>query len=73
MSEAVENHTTTNIGAGFAKAIMQSNPITGFIQTIYDEYASRQWQQRREKWERVLEEKFEDIQKDIDLQKLLPF
>lgn len=52
MSEAVENHTITNIGGGLAKAIMQSNPITGFIQTIYDEYASRQWQQRREKWEK---------------------
>lgn len=70
MSEAVENHTITNIGGGLAKAIMQSNPITGFIQTIYDEYASRQWQQRREKWEKVLEEKLEDIQKDIDLQKI---
>ena len=53
MSEATENHTITNIGAGIAKAVMNSNPITGFVQTIYDEYASRQWQQRREKWEEV--------------------
>lgn len=46
MSEATENHTITNIDAGIAKAVMHTNPITGFVQTIYDEYASRQWQQR---------------------------
>ena len=70
MSEATENHTITNIGAGIAKAVMNSNPITGFVQTIYDEYASRQWQQRREKWEEVLEEKLKDIQNDVDFLKI---
>ena len=70
MSEATENHTITNIGAGIAKAVMNSNPITGFVQTIYDEYASRQWQQRREKWEEVFEEKLKDIQNDVDFLKI---
>lgn len=70
MSEATENHTITNIGAGIAKAVMNSNPITGFVQTIYDEYASRQWQQRREKWEEVFEEKLKDIQNDVDFFKI---
>ena len=70
MSEATENHTITNIGAGIAKAVMNSNPITGFVQTIYDEYASRQWQQRREKWEEVFEEKLKDIQNDVDFIKI---
>jgi hypothetical protein len=60
-----------NIGAGVAKAVMHSNPITGFVQTIYDEYASRQWQQRREKWEEVFEEKLKDIQNDVDFQKIM--
>ena len=50
---------------------MHSNPITGFVQTIYDEYASRQWQQRREKWEEVFEEKLKDIQNDVDFQKIM--
>ena len=49
---------------------MNSNPITGFVQTIYDEYASRQWQQRREKWEEVFEEKLKDIQNDVDFLKI---
>ena len=71
MSEATENHTISNIGAGVAKAVMHSNPITGFVQTIYDEYASRQWQQRREKWEEVFEEKLKDIQNDVDFQKIM--
>lgn len=70
MSEATENHTITNIGAGIAKAVMNSNPITGFVQTIYDEYASRQWQQRREKWEEVFEGKLKDIQNDVDFLKI---
>ena len=70
MSEATENHIITNIGAGIAKAVMNSNPITGFVQTIYDEYASRQWQQRREKWEEVFEEKLKDIQNDVDFLKI---
>ena len=70
MSEATENHTITNIGAGITKAVMNSNPITGFVQTIYDEYASRQWQQRREKWEEVLEEKLQNLQNDVDLLKI---
>lgn len=70
MSEATENHTITNIGTGIAKAVMNSNPITGFVQTIYDEYTSRQWQQRREKWEEVFEEKFKDIQNDVDFIKI---
>ena len=71
MSEATENHTISNIGAGVAKAVMHSNPITGLVQTIYDEYASRQWQQRREKWEEVFEEKLKDIQNDVDFQKII--
>lgn len=71
MSEATENHIISNIGAGVAKAIMHSNPITGLVQTIYDEYASRQWQQRREKWEEVFEEKLKDIQNDVDFQKIM--
>ncbi len=71
MSEATENHTISNIGAVVAKAVMHSNPITGFVQTIYDEYASRQWQQRREKWEEVFEEKLKDIQNDVDFQKIM--
>lgn len=71
MSEATENHTISNIGAGVAKAVMHSNPITGLVQTIYDEYASRQWQQRREKWEEVFEEKLKDIQNDVDFQKIM--
>lgn len=71
MSEATENHTISNIGAGVAKAVTHSNPITGFVQTIYDEYASRQWQQRREKWEEVFEEKLKDIQNDVDFQKIM--
>lgn len=71
MSEATENHIISNIGAGVAKAIMHSNPITGFVQTIYDEYASRQWQQRREKWEEVFEEKLKDIQNGVDFQKIM--
>ena len=50
---------------------MHSNPITGLVQTIYDEYASRQWQQRREKWEEVFEEKLKDIQNDVDFQKII--
>ena len=50
---------------------MHSNPITGYVQTIYDEYASRQWQQRREKWEEVFEEKLKDIQNDVDFQKIM--
>ena len=70
MSETTENNTITNIGAGIAKAVMNSNPITGFVQTIYDEYASRQWQQRREKWEEVFEEKLKDIQNDVDFLKI---
>lgn len=71
MSEATENHTISNIGAGVAKAVMHSNPITGLVQTIYDEYASRQWLQRREKWEEVFEEKLKDIQNDVDFQKIM--
>lgn len=71
MSEATENHTISNIGTGVAKAVMHSNPITGLVQTIYDEYASRQWQQRREKWEEVFEEKLKDIQNDVDFQKIM--
>lgn len=71
MSEATENHTISNIGAGVAKAVIHTNPITGFVQTIYDEYASRQWQQRREKWEEVFEEKLKDIQNDVDFQKII--
>lgn len=71
MSDVTENHTATNIGAGIVKAVMHSNPITGFVQTIYDEYASRQWQQRREKWEEVFEEKLKDIQNDVDFQKIM--
>lgn len=71
MSEATENHTITNIGAGIAKAVIHTNPITGFVQTIYDECASRQWQQRREKWEEVFEEKLKDIQNDVDFQKIM--
>ena len=70
MSEATENHTITNIGAGITKAVMNSNPITGFVQTIYDEYASRQWQQRREKWEEVFEKKLKDIQNDVNFLKI---
>ena len=70
MSEATENHTITNIGAGIAKDVMNSNPITGFVQTIYDEYASRQWQQRREKWEEVFEKKLKDIQNDVNFLKI---
>ena len=70
MSEATENHTITNIGAGIAKAVMNSNSITGFVQTIYDEYASRQWQQRREKWEEVFEKKLKDIQHEVDFLKI---
>lgn len=31
MSEITENHTITNVGSGVAKAIMHSNPITGFF------------------------------------------
>lgn len=70
MSEITENHTITNVGAGVAKAIMHSNPITGFFQTIYDEYASRQWQQRRNKWEGIFEEKLQNIKDRIDLTKI---
>ena len=70
LEQTLENHTITNIGAGIAKAVMNSNPITGFVQTIYDEYASRQWQQRREKWEEVFEEKLKDIQNDVDFLKI---
>lgn len=70
MSEIIENHTITNVGAGVAKAIMHSNPITGFFQTIYDEYASRQWQQRRHEWEEIFEEKLQNIQDEIDLTKI---
>ena len=70
MSEITENHTITNVGAGVAKAIMHSNPITGFFQAIYDEYASRQWQQRRNKWEGIFEEKLQNIKDEIDLAKI---
>ncbi len=70
MSEITENHTITNVGKGMVKAIMQSNPITNFVHTIYDEYASRQWQQRREKWEEVFEEKLKNIKDDINLNKI---
>ncbi|MBQ9658304.1 MAG: hypothetical protein IJV31_06010, partial [Clostridia bacterium] len=60
----------TNVGAGVTKAIMHSNPITGFFQTLYDEYASRQWQQRREKWEEIFEDKLQNIKDEIDLTKI---
>lgn len=70
MREITENHTITNIGAGIAKAIMQSNPLTGFFQTFYDEFASRQWQQRRNKWEEIFEEKLQNIKDEIDLTKI---
>lgn len=70
MSETTQKHKITNIGAGVAKAVINSNPITGFVQTIYDEYASRQWQQRREKWEEVFEEKLKDIQSHVDWLKI---
>ena len=43
MSDVTENHTATNIGAGIVKAVIHTNPITSFVQTIYDECASRQW------------------------------
>lgn len=39
MSEITENHKITDAGAGLVKAIMNTNPITGFVQTMYDEYA----------------------------------
>lgn len=70
MSEITENHKITDVGAGLVKAIMNTNPITGFVQTIYDEYAGRQWQQRREKWEEVLEEKLQKLKDSVDFNKI---
>lgn len=70
MSKITENHTITNIGLGIAKAVMQRNLITGFLQTVYDEYAGKQWQQRREKWEEKLEKEFQAIKDDIDFTKI---
>lgn len=70
MSETTENHTITNIGSGLTKAVMHCNPVTGFVQTIYDEYASKQWQQRREKWEETLEAELQNIKDDIDFNKI---
>lgn len=70
MSKVTENYTITNIGATLVKAIMQSNPVTGFVQTIYDEYACKQWQQRREKWEETLEKEFQELKDDMDFSKI---
>ena len=70
MSEITENHKITDAGAGLVKAIMNTNPITGFVQTMYDEYAGRQWQQRREKWEEVLEEKLQKLKDSVDFNKI---
>lgn len=70
MSEITENHKITDVGAGLLKAIMNTNPVTGFVQTIYDEYAGRQWQQRREKWEEVLEEKLQKLKDIINFNKI---
>ena len=70
MSKITESHSITNVGAGMAKAIMHCNPLTGFVQTIYDEYASKQWQQRREKWEEKLEKEFQAIKDDVDFTKI---
>lgn len=70
MSEMTEKHTITDVGAGLVKAIIQTNPITGFVQTIYDEFAACQWQQRREKWEETFERKLQDIKDDVDFQKI---
>ena len=71
MSKVTENYTITNIGATLVKAIMQSNPVTGFVQTIYDEYACKQWQQRREKWEETLEKEFQELKDDMDFRPFL--
>lgn len=70
MSEITENHIITNVGVGIAKAIMHSNPVTSFFQTLYDEYVACQWQQRRNKWEEVFEEKLQNIKDAIDLTKI---
>ena len=70
MSEITEDHIITNVGAGIAKAIMHSNPVTSFFQTLYDEYVLCQWQQRRNKWEEVFEEKLQNIKDEIDLTKI---
>ena len=70
MSEITENHIITNVGVGIAKAIMHSNQVTSFFQTLYDEYVARQWQQRRNKWEEVFEEKLQNIKDAIDLTKI---
>ncbi len=70
MSEITEDKRITDVGAGICKAVVNAIPVVSFVQTVYDEYATRQWQQRREKFEEVFEEKLQDLQDEIDLIKI---
>lgn len=57
-------------GRGIVKTLMSLTPPTAIFQTFYEEFVNQSWQNRREKWEEEFSERIQNLEDDIDIEKI---